>query len=82
MILEKLADCSVIQRSNGIIAVFDAEGRHLPEYSGPRAEVIGKVLTDANTSTKFFYGHWGFCVEWPREKFLSMERGWDCPLGG
>jgi hypothetical protein len=49
---------SVILWSNGTVAVFDKDGRQLPDYQGRLDAVLEKVLADAPPGTRFFVGDW------------------------
>ena len=48
----------VIKFSNGMLMVFDENGKQIPEYEGRYEEVRDKILADAPESARFFRAVW------------------------
>lgn len=50
----------VIKWSNGLVMVFDEEGKQMPQYQGHYKEMVGLILHDTmGQDVQFFHGKWG-----------------------
>lgn len=53
----------VIHWANGMVMVFDENGKQMPEYQGIYEEVKDKILKDSNENTEFAGGNWSRGIE-------------------
>ena len=66
----------VILWSNGMVLVFDQDGKQMPELQGKRSEVVSKLKTADLSEATFDIGAWNQgTLPMTREQFFG--EGWE-----